>query len=138
MVIQHSIDIKTRGRDTTNITHEIAAFVTQSSISTGLCQLFLQHTSASLILCENADPDVRVDLEMFMSETVPDGHPNFLHTLEGPDDMAAHIRSIFTGNDLSIPISDGSLNLGTWQGIYLWEHRVQPHQRHLIITLLGE
>ncbi|MEW8026402.1 MAG: secondary thiamine-phosphate synthase enzyme YjbQ, partial [Candidatus Thiodiazotropha sp.] len=97
-----------------------------------------QHTSASLILCENADPTVRTDLERIMSRLVPDGDPIFDHTLEGPDDMPAHVRSILTHMDLSLPISQGRPALGTWQGIFLWEHRTHPHQRSVTLTLYGE
>ncbi|MCU7916490.1 MAG: secondary thiamine-phosphate synthase enzyme YjbQ [Candidatus Thiodiazotropha sp. (ex Gloverina cf. vestifex)] len=121
MVIQQQLQIETRGRDTYNITPQVEQAIQQANITTGICQLFIHHTSASLILCENADPTVRSDLEGFMARLVPDGDHHFDHTLEGPDDMAAHIRSILAKMDLSFPISRGHPALGTWQGIYLWE-----------------
>ncbi|MES9988762.1 MAG: secondary thiamine-phosphate synthase enzyme YjbQ [Candidatus Thiodiazotropha endolucinida] len=138
MVIQEQIRIQTRGRNTYNITGEVSEAIGRAGIETGICQLFIQHTSASLILCENADPSVRTDLERIMSRLVPDGDPIFDHTLEGPDDMPAHVRSILTHMDLSLPISQGRPALGTWQGIYLWEHRTHPHQRSVTLTLYGE
>ncbi|MCG7930122.1 MAG: secondary thiamine-phosphate synthase enzyme YjbQ [Candidatus Thiodiazotropha lotti] len=138
MVAQETFSIQTRGRETVNITHQITSLVDQSDIQTGICQLFLRHTSASLILCENADPDVRSDLERYLSRLVKDGDPIFQHTMEGPDDMSAHIRTILTHSDLSLPISNGRLTLGTWQGIYLWEHRTHPHNRQVMVTLIGE
>ncbi|MES9850495.1 MAG: secondary thiamine-phosphate synthase enzyme YjbQ [Candidatus Thiodiazotropha sp. L084R] len=138
MVVQETLSIQTQGRRTYDITHQVSESVTQSGIRTGICQLFIQHTSASLILCENADPDVRSDLERFMTRLVPDGDSIFNHTQEGADDMPAHIRSILTHLDLSIPISNGHIALGTWQGIYLWEHRTHPHMRRVMMTLIGE
>ncbi|PVV10793.1 MAG: secondary thiamine-phosphate synthase [gamma proteobacterium symbiont of Ctena orbiculata] len=138
MVIQEQLQIQTRGRSTYNITDQVAEVITRAGLQTGICQLFIQHTSASLILCENADPSVRSDLERIMARLVPDGDPLFDHTLEGPDDMPAHVRSILTSMDLSLPISHGRPALGTWQGIYLWEHRIHPHQRKVTITLTGE
>ncbi|MGD8914363.1 MAG: secondary thiamine-phosphate synthase enzyme YjbQ [Candidatus Thiodiazotropha sp.] len=138
MVFQEAIQIQTRGRNTYNITGQVADAVKRAGIRTGICQLFIQHTSASLILCENADPTVRSDLERIMARLVPDGDPIFDHTQEGADDMPAHVRSILTSMDLSLPISNGRPALGTWQGIYLWEHRTHPHQRKVSITLYGE
>ncbi|MEW8586926.1 MAG: secondary thiamine-phosphate synthase enzyme YjbQ [Candidatus Thiodiazotropha sp.] len=138
MVIQEQLQIQTRGRNTYNITGEVAELISRCGISNGICQLFIQHTSASLILCENADTAVRTDLERIMTRLVPDGDPLFDHTLEGPDDMPAHVRSILTHMDLSLPISNGRPALGTWQGIYLWEHRTHPHQRRVMITLYGD
>lgn len=138
MVIQEQLQVQTRGRSTYNITDQVAEVITRAGLQTGICQLFIQHTSASLILCENADPSVRSDLERIMARLVPDGDPLFDHTLEGPDDMPAHVRSILTSMDLSLPISHGRPALGTWQGIYLWEHRTHPHQRKVTITLYGE
>lgn len=138
MVLQETLNVHTHGRETVNITHQVSEIVDQSGIGTGFCQLFLQHTSASLILCENADPDVRSDLERFMSRLVPDGDPLFDHTLEGPDDMSAHVRSILTDVDLCIPITNRHLALGSWQGIYLWEQRTHSHRRQVIVTLYGE
>ena len=138
MVTQEQINIDTLGRSTYNITHQVAQVIKQSGITTGFCQLFIHHTSASLILCENADPTVRSDLEGFMSRLVPDGDRHFEHTLEGPDDMAAHIRSILTKMDLSFPVTGGRPALGTWQGIYLCEHRDQGGARRLVATIQGE
>ncbi|MCU7891448.1 MAG: secondary thiamine-phosphate synthase enzyme YjbQ [Candidatus Thiodiazotropha sp. (ex Ustalcina ferruginea)] len=134
MVIQERVQIQTQGRNTFDITNRVVEVI----ITTGICQLFIQHTSASLTLCENADPTVLSDLERIMARLVPDGDPLFDHTMEGPDDMPAHIRSILTKIDLSIPIRQGRPALGTWQGIYLWEHRIHPHQRQVMITLYGE
>ena len=122
--MQEIISIKTHGRSTIDITHEVEKLVARSRIEIGLCNLFIQHTSASLILCENADPDVRSDLESFMQQIVKDGDPLFMHTAEGSDDMPAHIRNVLTSSSLTIPIANGRCLLGTWQGIYLWEHRV--------------
>ncbi|MES9994305.1 MAG: secondary thiamine-phosphate synthase enzyme YjbQ [Candidatus Thiodiazotropha sp.] len=138
MVIQETLQIQTRGRNTYNITQEVVDVVSRSGVMSGICQLFIQHTSASLILCENADPSVRTDLERIISRLVPDGDPLFDHTMEGPDDMPAHVRSILTHMDLSLPISNGRPALGTWQGIYLWEHRTHPHQRRVMMTLYGD
>ena len=138
MVLQQTLNFETRGRGTTNITREVAQLIQRSGIRQGICQLFIQHTSASLILCENADPDVRADLERFMTRLVKDGDPLFSHTMEGPDDMSAHIRSILTKMDMSFPIIDGRPGLGTWQGLYLWEHRTHAHHRRVIVTLFGE
>lgn len=135
MIIQEEFNIRTHGRGTTDITEKISEFVIDHSVTEGLCNVFLQHTSASLILCENADPTVRVDLEYFMQKFILDGDPNYQHNTEGADDMAAHIRTVLTNNSLSIPISNRRLNLGTWQGIYLWEHRYNPHNRRLIVTI---
>ena len=134
-IYQETLQFHTKGRGTSNITRDIAA---RSGISTGLCHVFVQHTSASVILCENADPTVRSDLETFMAKTVPDGSPMFRHTDEGPDDMSAHVRSILTNMDLTIPVSNGQLALGTWQGIYLWEHRTHSQHRRVIATVTGE
>ena len=117
---------------------DVNNFVDASGIETGLCHVFVRHTSASLILCENADPSVMRDLEAFMQREVPDGDPIFTHTAEGPDDMSAHVRSVLTQTDLNIPISSGHCALGTWQGIYLWEHRIAPHTRKVLLTINGE
>jgi len=110
----------------------------ESGIYAGICLIFLHHTSASLILCENADPEVRADLERFMGRLVPDGDPIFRHVDEGSDDMPAHVRSILTSNSLSVPVSGGRCDLGTWQGIYVWEHRQAPQQRRVTLTVYGE
>ena len=132
---QKLIGISTHGRGSYDITSEINNVVQTSDTQIGLCHIFVQHTSASIILCENADPAVRSDLETFMLQLVPDGDPMFRHIDEGPDDMPAHVRSVLTQSELTIPIINGQLGLGTWQGIYLWEHRTHAHSRRLIITL---
>jgi secondary thiamine-phosphate synthase enzyme len=118
-----------------DITGEVEAAVAASGVQDGLCHLFLRHTSASLIIQENADPSARRDLETFMQRLVPDGASWMTHTLEGPDDMPSHIKSVLTQASLSVPILGGRLGLGTWQGIYLWEHRVRPTPRELVVTV---
>ena len=133
--MQETIRIKTQGRSTVDITAEVEKFVSQSGVESGLCNLFIQHTSASLILCENADPDVRSDLENFMQQIVRDGDPLFRHRAEGPDDMPAHIRNVLTSSSLTIPIAKGRCLLGSWQGIFLWEHRFNTHVRSIIVTI---
>ena len=133
--MQEILSIRTQGRGTIDVTNEVEQLVSKSNIKDGLCNLFIQHTSASLILCENADPDVRVDLENFMQQMVKDGDSMFRHTAEGPDDMPAHIRSVLTSSSLTIPIADGKCLLGTWQGVYLWEHRLNAHVRKIIVTV---
>ena len=138
MIEQQTLEFRTRGRGTTDITAEVQRVVAASGIAKGLCTVFLQHTSASLILCENADPDVRRDLETLLSRLAPDGDPAFVHDTEGPDDMAAHARSILTSNSVTIPVADGRLALGTWQGLYLYEHRHAGHARSVIVTVMGE
>ena len=136
MAVQQSIiKLQTRGRGFYKLDDEVAEFVRRADVTTGICNLFIQHTSASLLINENADPDVRTDLETFMSDLVVDGDPRFIHTAEGSDDMPAHIRSALTQTSLSIPIVMGKLGLGTWQSIYLWEHRHSPHLRKIILTL---
>ena len=131
------ITVATKGRGTYDVTADVARVVREAGVGTGLCHVFIAHTSASLMLCENADPDVRRDLETFMADLVPDGDPRFVHRTEGPDDMAAHVRSVLTHSELTIPIRGGRLALGTWQGIYVWEHRTQPHRRRLLVTVIG-
>ena len=138
MVFQSKLTFATHGRGTTSITAAIREQVRSSGVHTGLCHIFLQHTSASLILCENADPDVRSDLERFMARLVADGDPVFEHTAEGADDMPAHIRTILSGSDLTLPVSNGQCDLGTWQGVYLWEHRTAGHRRRLTVTVYGD
>lgn len=135
---QYRIEVPAEGRGTYDITREVAAKVGESGVATGLAHVFIHHTSASLILCENADPAVRSDLETFMARTVPDGDPMFRHDQEGPDDMPAHVRSILTDSSLMIPITGGRLALGTWQGIYVYEHRHASHRRSITITIQGE
>ena len=138
MIYQETVSIITPGRGTTDITPLLVRQLKQSGITTGICNIFIQHTSASLILCENADPAVRVDLETFMSSLVKDGDPAFRHDTEGADDMPAHIRSILTDSSLTVPVSQGRFMLGTWQGIYLYEHRRSGFNRRVLITLYGE
>jgi secondary thiamine-phosphate synthase enzyme len=137
MVSQHRIEVATRGRGTYAITREIQQAVQAAGIATGLCHVFVQHTSASLIICENADPTVRRDLEAFMVRLVPDGDHIFQHTDEGADDMPAHVRAILTKMDLTLPVSGGQCALGTWQGVYLYEHRTHPHRRRVLVTIQG-
>jgi secondary thiamine-phosphate synthase enzyme len=134
----HEFVIRTRGRGFYEFTEEAAALVRKNNVRIGLMTLHLQHTSASLLIQENADPEVRRDLERFFARLTPDGDPLFSHTVEGNDDMPAHIRTALTTVNLSVPVSDGNLALGTWQGIYLWEHRIQPHTRRIVAHLLGE
>ena len=132
------LTVSTRGRGFHNITPEVQRAVKESGARQGLCTVFLHHTSASLILCENADPDVRKDLETLLQRLAPDGDPAYVHDTEGPDDMAAHARSILTSNSLSIPVAEGKLMLGTWQGVYLYEHRHAGHARAVVVTVMGE
>lgn len=138
LIHQENLVVQTAGRETINITGKIAAFIAKAGVSRGICNVFLAHTSASLIFCENYDPLVQKDLEAYFSKLVPDGAPMFQHVAEGPDDMSAHIRTILTQNSLVVPIAEGKLVLGTWQGIFLWEHRLSPHERKLTITVLGQ
>lgn len=138
MLKQQQIHITTEGRSTTNITHEIENSIRKSGIQNGLCHVFIHHTSASLMITENADPAVRKDLEDFISRLVPDGDPNYIHDQEGPDDMSAHIRSVLTQTEVTIPVRYGHCGLGTWQGVFVWEHRAFPHQRRITITVQGE
>lgn len=138
MIFQKTFEIATQGRGAYDLTERVQRIVQGSAVRTGLCQVFVPHTSAALMLCENADPSVRRDLETFMARLVPDGDPAFEHDAEGPDDMAAHIRTILTKTDLTIPVSNGGCALGTWQGIYLWEHRQQPHARRITVTVQGQ
>lgn len=130
--------VSTRGRGFYEITREVESFVASSKIEMGLATLHLQHTSASLLIQENADPEVRRDFERFFKRLVPDGDSLFEHTAEGDDDMPAHIRTALTTVNLSIPVSRGALALGTWQGIYVWEHRTHPHSRRVTLHLIGE
>ena len=138
MVKQETLIIRTSGRGSQEISSQVIECVASSGIAQGLCNIFIQHTSASLMLCENADASVRADLETFMTRLVPDGDRMFRHVAEGPDDMPAHVRSILTDSSLTIPLNERRCLLGTWQGIYLWEHRTQPHTRKIIITVYGE
>lgn len=138
MVFQQQLNFHTQPRSTANISSDVQAVVAKSGIKIGTCHVFVQHTSASLMLCENADPDVRQDLETYMQHIVPDGDAMFLHQDEGPDDMSAHIRTVLTNPDLTMPVNAGQCDLGIWQGVYLWEHRMQRHNRKIIVTVMGE
>lgn len=132
------LTVRTRTRGFYEITRDVQSIVSQAGVQTGLCTLHLQHTSASLLIQENADPDVQRDFERFFARLIPDGDPLFVHTVEGRDDMPAHVRTALTTVNLSIPIDRGRLCLGTWQGIYLWEHRTAPHTRTVVAHVLGE
>ncbi len=135
---QHVLTIETRGRGFEMITSQVANVVSRSGVKNGLCNVFLRHTSASVLITENADSSVRRDLERFMQRVAPDGSPEYEHDTEGADDMPAHIRTVLAGSTLTVPIVEGRLALGTWQGIYLWEHRTSRHSREVIVTVLGE
>jgi secondary thiamine-phosphate synthase enzyme len=130
--------INTRGRSISEFTGELLDWVRSCGVTTGLLTLHVRHTSASLMVQENADPEVRRDMERFMSRLVPDGDPIFRHTSEGPDDMPAHVRSALTSTSLSIPVAGGKPALGTWQGVYLYEHRTGPQRRRVVAHLLAE
>jgi secondary thiamine-phosphate synthase enzyme len=132
------LNVPTTGRGLYEITRSVAAAVREAAIETGLVTVFVRHTSASLLIQENADPDVRGDLERFFSRLAPDGDPLYVHTLEGEDDMPAHVRSALTAVNLSIPIDNTRMTLGTWQGIYLWEHRHEENRREVTVHILGE
>jgi secondary thiamine-phosphate synthase enzyme len=138
LLTQYTLDLTTPGRKFVDITHETTKLVANSGVATGLCHLFLHHTSASLVICENADPLVQGDMERFMQRLIPDGDAICQHIDEGPDDMPAHVRTILTQTFLAIPITDRQLGLGRWQGIYLWEHRLRSHQRKITITIQGK
>jgi secondary thiamine-phosphate synthase enzyme len=138
MLHRAELTIATKGRGTYDITREVAAIVSASTAQIGLTTVFIHHTSASLIICENADPSVRRDLEAFAARLVPDGDRMFTHDAEGPDDMPAHVRTVLTQTSIGIPITRGKLALGTWQGLYLWEHRTSPHRRQVSVTVIGE
>lgn len=134
----HEIVLATRGRGFYEFTGQVSTLLHREKFQTGLVTLHLRHTSASLLIQENADPEVRRDLERFFSRLAPDGDPLFQHTCEGDDDMPAHVRTALTTVNLNVPVSGGEMTLGTWQGIYLWEHRLAPHQRRIAVHLLGE
>lgn len=137
MAHQATLEFSTAGRGTRDITDAVARVVAASSVQCGLAHVFVQHTSCSLTITENADPDVRRDLETIVARLAPDGDPAYRHDTEGPDDMAAHGRTMLTDVGLTIPVGGGRLLLGTWQGIYLWEHRTAPHRRSVVVTVLG-
>lgn len=129
--------IETGGRSTVDITDFVQGVVARAGVRCGVATVFVHHTSASLFVNENADPDVRRDLEAFLSRLVPDGDPLYVHTAEGPDDMSAHVRTLLTATSLSLPINEGRCDLGTWQGVYLWEHRRRSHRRRVSVTVVG-
>lgn len=132
-----SLSVSTGGRGTYDVTRDVAEAVAEARVDTATATLFVHHTSASLIVCENADPAVRRDLERWLARAVPDGDPLFEHTSEGPDDMPAHVRCALTQTSVVLPVESGRLDLGTWQGIYLYEHRHGPHRRRLSVTVVG-
>lgn len=134
----HEITIVTHGRGLIEFTGEVERLIASGKFRDGLLTLHLRHTSASLLIQENADPDVRRDLDAFFARLAPDGDPLFIHTAEGEDDMSAHVRTALTAVNLSIPVHHGELALGTWQGIYLWEHRTHPHSRRVTLHFIGE
>jgi len=136
LAYQTILAVDTPGRGTVDITDAVARAVRASAVQCGLAHVFAQHTSCSLLITENADPDVRRDLETVLSRLAPDGDPAWRHDAEGPDDMAAHVRTMLTGSGLSVPVGGGRLLLGTWQGIYLYEHRSAPHRRTVVVTVL--
>jgi secondary thiamine-phosphate synthase enzyme len=137
VVVQREFVVDTGGRGFRDISAEVAKVVAASAVRTGVAQVFTPHTSCSLLLGENADPVVRADLERWFARAVPDGDAIFRHDAEGPDDMPAHVRSILTGVSLGVPVSNGMLALGTWQGVYLWEHRHAAHRRRVVVTVTG-
>lgn len=137
MAYQDTFELQTRGRGTTEITSRVAQVVAASGIATGVAHVYVQHTSCSLMITENADPDVLKDLETLARRWAPDGDPAYRHDAEGDDDMSAHGRSILTGTSVSVPVGNGKLLLGTWQGIYLWEHRTHAHTRTIVVTVTG-
>lgn len=138
-MIQADIHLDTPGRGIHDITRDVAKVVAdafaEAQPTVGLCHLFICHTSASLLITENADPDVHRDLETFFADLVPDGDRRFVHRSEGPDDMPAHVRSVLTQTHLTLPVRDGRLLLGTWQGVYVWEHRLRPQRRRVVVTV---
>ncbi len=137
-VFKRDWGIRTEGKGTYEITDAVSGGLVESGLTEGLASVFVKHTSCSLVLMENADPTARVDLERFMEELVPEDYPNFIHTLEGPDDMPSHIKMALTRTSENIPFAGGRLQLGTWQGLFLWEHRSAPHSRKLALTYVGE
>lgn len=137
LIHQEKIVVPMQGRGSTEISERVAETVASSRVQVGLVHVFIMHTSASLMICEDADPEVRADLERFFSDLVQDGDERFRHRSEGADDMSAHVRSILTQTDLMIPVTDGRLALGTWQGIFVWEHRYRAYDRHVVVTVSG-
>ena len=137
-VFQKTLTFRTVGKGTVEITGEVQEVLKSSGLQFGTATVFVQHTSCSLVIMENADPSARRDLEVFMDDLVPDNYPKFIHTHEGPDDMPSHIKMALTRTTEVIPFSNGKLTLGTWQGIFLWEHRVQPHNRRIVLSMQGD
>jgi secondary thiamine-phosphate synthase enzyme len=137
MAFSRTLSLATRGRGFTALNDAVQRAVADSGVESGLCNVFVHHTSASLVVSENADPDVRRDLEAFFARLVKDGDPLFRHDAEGPDDMSAHVRSVLTQVSVSLPVAGGRCALGTWQGVYLWEHRTAPHTRQVTVTVVG-
>ncbi len=138
MFHRDTLTFQTQGRGSRDISTDIQQVVADSGVQTGLCHVFLKHTSASLMISENADPAVRNDLETVMARLAPDGDPAFTHDAEGPDDMPAHVRSVLTQSELTLPVSQGHCDLGTWQGVFLWEHRYAPHTRRVTVSVQGD
>ncbi len=136
-VQQHTLTVRTRGAGLHEITDAVARELARSKLSCGIVTVFCQHTSCSLVIMENADPSARRDLEAWLNRLVPENDPHFEHTLEGPDDMPSHIKMALTRSSETIPFADGQLLLGTWQGIFLWEHRAAPHTRRVVLTFVG-
>lgn len=136
--VQRTLEIRTEGRGTRDVTDEVARVVRDAGVRTGLCHVFACHTSAGIVITENADPTVRTDHERLFSHLVPDGWREFRHRAEGDDDMSAHARTLLSGEGAVVPVADGRLGLGTWQGLFLWEHRAGAHRRHVTVTVLGE
>ena len=137
MAHQTILAFRTFDRGSRDITDAVAKVVAASGVHCGLAHVFVQHTSCSVLITENADPDVRHDLETIMRRLAPDGDPAYEHDQEGPDDMAAHVRTMLAGSGITVPVGDGRLLLGTWQGIFLWEHRVAEQQRSVVVTVIG-
>jgi len=135
MLTQYFLTINTAGRGMINVTEKLNEFIRTANVGTGLLHVFVKHTSASILICEKADPLVLSDLEIFMQRVAPDNDPDYQHDDEGPDDMPSHVRTMLTQSFLMLPITDNQLNLGYWQGIYLWEHRVKGRERHLVVTV---
>lgn len=138
MSFQDSFEVRTAGRGTTEITAQVARAVRASGVRRGIANVFVQHTSCSLAITENADPAVRRDLETLAQRWAPDGDPDYRHDTEGDDDMAAHARSVLAGCSLTVPVGEAQLLLGTWQGLFLWEHRTHPHVRTVVVTVIGD
>lgn len=136
-MMHQNITTRTSGRGFHDITAQVQRAVAAAGVDEGLCHLFIHHTSASLAITENADPDVLTDHERFMSRLAPDGDPIYVHTAEGPDDMPAHVRSVLTQTHLTLPVCRGRCDLGTWQGVFIWEHRHRPHSRRVTVTVAG-